>query len=189
MLEEILTRLDSGIAATQEPCDLSGIWEQRFEELPCSPLVRGVSFSTGLLQQPPSVDVGELDIGNSLFEPLSYDPHPSVWTGPLAVLINHDTASASAAFSVLLRDNDAAILIGERTVLGTGCGYTNGGIQEQLPHSGLEVWASDCVRYRRDGSPERAGLEPDIAIPWESGDSRQELGRKLVVGLERWRGL
>lgn len=186
MLEAIRTRLDVGIAATRQECNLSSIWKQAVAELPCTPLVRDISFTTGLLRREPSVDVAGFETRTSLFKPLLHDPHPSVWSGPLAVMINHDTASASVAFSALLRDNDAAIIIGERASWGAGCGYTNGGIQEQLIHSGLEVWASDCVRHRRDGSSERAGIQPDISVPWEFGDSKQDLGHKFIARLKDW---
>lgn len=185
VLSDVRRRLSHGIAQASEPCDLSEIWAAVPEELPCTLLVTDTLYTTGLLSSPPTVDVEGWEIGGGLFKGLEYRSREPAWTGPLAVLIDDDTASASELFATLLRDNDAALLIGQPT-LGSGCGYTNGGIQTTLEHSGLVVWLPDCVRQRRDGGNERAGLEPDLAVDWQPGDSPQERGTRLRSKLEAW---
>ena len=108
-----------------------------------------------------------------------------MWAGPLAVSTDEYTASASESFTALLRDNDAAVVIGRRTA-GVGCGYSNGGTQTLLEHSGLEIWLPDRVRHRRDGSNQRDGIAPDLAVDRQPGDSALEKGEKLRQAFNAW---
>ena len=82
---------------------------------------------------------------------------------PLFVLVDGGTASASEYFAAVLRDNDAARIIGTRT-LGAGCGYMNGGGEFVLPRTGLRVRVPNCVRIRKNGVNERAGIRPDVEL-------------------------
>jgi hypothetical protein len=186
VLGTVQSRLERGIEQASAPCDLSVAWERGVRALPCSLLVRDTLFTTGLMREPPEIEIDGLASGSSLFKRLGYRIRNPVWTGPLAVLVDEYTASASEMFAVLLRDNDAAIVVGRRTA-GVGCGYTNGGAQTWLEHSGLEVWLPDCVRHRRDGGNERAGIVPDLAVDWRSGDTALEKGEKLRQALDSWR--
>ncbi len=185
LLAEVGTRLRAGIAESGRRCDLSHVWTQGAGELPCSLLVRDVLFTTGLLAAPPPVPVADLTSAGGLFKALDYGDRPTIWRGPLAVLTDRATASAAELFVVLLRDNDAAIVVGERT-FGAGCGYSNGGIQTLLGHSGLEVWPPDCVRQRRGGGNERAGIVPDRVVDWRPDDDPRARGEKLVARLAGW---
>jgi hypothetical protein len=146
----------------RRPCDVSGLW--RGERPGCTLRVAPGGRACGLLGPLPR-DVVRDPRGWSLLDGLwQYTYEPGVWTGPLAVLVDGRTASASEAFAATLRDGDAARLVGERT-LGAGCGYTNGGIPLRLAHGGLEVKAPDCSRLRRDGTNEIDGLDPDHPLP------------------------
>ena len=84
----------------------------------------------------------------------------------------------------LLRDADAAVVVGSRTY-GAGCGMTNGGIPLTLPHSGLEVRMPDCARLRVDGTNEVAGIAPDVEADWVDGDDDALRADKAVVALRR----
>jgi C-terminal processing protease CtpA/Prc len=86
---------------------------------------------------------------------------------PLFVLVDARTASASEYFAAVLQDNNAARIIGMRT-MGAGCGYVDGGGEFVLPHTNLRVRVPNCVRLRKDGSTERAGIRPDVELSSES---------------------
>lgn len=92
-----------------------------------------------------------------------------IYRGPLLALQDHRSASASEEFAARLRDNDAALLVGERS-FGAGCGYINGGTRLELEALGLLVRTPDCQRLRRDGSNETEGLPADVEAGWTSDD-------------------
>jgi C-terminal processing protease CtpA/Prc len=105
----------------------------------------------------------------------------SAWQGPLAVLVDGGTGSAAELFAATLKDNGRATIIGAHTV-GSGCGYTNGGIPLTLKHSGVEVKFPDCVRLRADGSNEVAGIAPDVKV----GEGRRLDAREVQGSVRRW---
>jgi C-terminal processing protease CtpA/Prc len=102
---------------------------------------------------------------------------------PLYLLVDGLTASASELFAAMLRDNNAARLIGTST-LGAGCGHTNGGIAATLKNSGSSLKLPDCIRLRGDGSNEVLGIVPDVLVPWRSRDSKHQRAMKTVRALE-----
>jgi hypothetical protein len=89
---------------------------------------------------------------------------------PTLVMTDGLTASAAEALVARLKDYGSAHTVGTRT-MGAGCGMTAGGNPITLPHSKLTVELPDCVRYRRDGRNERAGIEADVelAAPGDEG--------------------
>jgi hypothetical protein len=127
----------------------------------------------GLLPDKPSSQI--------LFYPSRYQYREGVYAGLLVVLVDADTWSSAEYFAAMLRDNNAAIILGSPTG-GAGCGYTNGGIPSNLKNSRGTVKIPDCVRLRADGTNEVAGITPDILIPWRANDSSyQRAGRVLEV--------
>jgi C-terminal processing protease CtpA/Prc len=82
----------------------------------------------------------------------------------------------------MLADNGAATLLGQRTV-GSGCGYTGGGVPAQLRHSELRVEMSDCQRRRRNGDNELEGIAPDVVIGWHDDDDDAARRSKLFAAL------
>ncbi|HEY0995472.1 MAG TPA: S41 family peptidase, partial [Gemmatimonadaceae bacterium] len=125
---------------------------------------RGIWRDTSVAQRCPAVLPPALAAAAEANRP---DPAPPAWTGPVVILADHRTASASEEFVTLLHDNGKARLIGERT-LGAGCGYTNGGIPLTLANSGIKVHLPDCARIRRNGRNEVFGIEPDEQVPLEA---------------------
>ena len=97
---------------------------------------------------------------------------------PLYVLVDAHTASAAEYFTAVLQDNRAAQIIGTRT-MGAGCGYVNGGGEYTLSRTQLRFRAPNCVRLRRDGSNERAGIRPDIEL--SSGSSGIDRARHVLT--------
>lgn len=185
LLEGVRARLAAGREEAAEPCDLSRVWREGAGQLPCTLLVRDKLFTTGLVAVPPDVELAGLDLSATLYKAAEYGERPTAWEGPLALLVDRKTGSAAELFAALLRDNSAATVIGERTS-GTGCGYTNGGIQAVLEHSRLEVWLPDCVRHRRGGGNERAGIAADLPLGWPRRETAEEPGISFAARIAIW---
>ena len=88
-----------------------------------------------------------------------------LWTGPLAVLVDRRSASASEELVTWLKDNGRATIAGERTY-GAGCGYVDGGSAIALKAAPLHIMVPNCSRYTRDGINEIEGIPPTVAIDW-----------------------
>jgi hypothetical protein len=99
------------------------------------------------------------------------------WPGPLLVLIDGGTASASEDFVAWMKDNQAARLLGARTY-GAGCGYVNGGTRTPLRAVPRDVHMPNCARFLRDGTNEIEGIAPDVALPMDDPE-------KIVAALAR----
>lgn len=95
------------------------------------------------------------------------------WTGPLLILVDRDTGSASEDFVAWLQQNGVATVIGERTA-GAGCGYINGGTRTQFRASPFDVRMPNCARYLDNGRNEIEGLQPDLEIPMHLEDEKQQ---------------
>lgn len=105
------------------------------------------------------------------------DPDPSVtYDGPIAVLINRFSASASEIFAAAIQDYKRGIILGEQT-------YGKGTVQTMVD---LNQWIKDADKlgqinitvakfYRINGSStQRKGVSPDIEFP--SAFSAEEYG-------------
>jgi hypothetical protein len=180
VLQEAATRLRSGIARTQEPCDRSQVWTDG--TLPCSLLVTDVLFNGGILPYAQPGSFASLESKTTLFHPLSYTYTESSARLPLYVAVDGDTWSAAEYFAAILQDNKAATILGEVTG-GAGCGYTNGGIPTALKNSHATVKMPDCVRLRKDGSNEVSGITPDVLVPWSKHDSAYQRAEKMYHAL------
>lgn len=95
------------------------------------------------------------------------------WNGPVLVLADKHSASATEDLVAWLKQNRVATIVGERT-LGAGCGYVNGGTRTQLRASHFDVRMSNCARYMDDGTNEIEGIAPDIAIPMHEEDAGKQ---------------
>jgi hypothetical protein len=186
LLDRAAAVLHAQLQAADPPCDRMPLFEQADAQLPCSQLVR--RHNCGVLNAGEALEAesiaGSLDPGiqELLFAPLAWTYERGAWDGPLFVLVDRGTASASEQFATLLQANRAAIVLGERTY-GAGCGFTWGGVPIYLEHIGVEVWMPDCVRYRADGQNELAGVEPDVDIGWHKDDGDRERVEKLAAAL------
>lgn len=126
-----------------------------------------------------------LRVGDSCDIWPGYRYNTGLYNGPLFVLVDSYTASASEDLAARYQDSDAATIIGERT-LGAGCGYTNGGIPYVLKHSNIRVNISDCVRYRKNGDNEVAGVTPDIELDMKP-IKEPEFFERLISEIEKRR--
>jgi hypothetical protein len=103
------------------------------------------------------------------------------WNGPLLVLADAGTASASEDFVAWLKESGAGRVLGERTA-GAGCGYFNGGTRTSLTVLPVDVRMPNCARFLRSGMNEIEGIEPDIPLPMEDAG---EAGAALAGLLAR----
>lgn len=88
------------------------------------------------------------------------------WSGPVAVLVNRLSASASEIFAAAIQDYGRGPVVGERT-------FGKGTIQELIPLQHGQVKLTQGKFYRISGiSTQHAGVTPDIAFP-ESIDPKQ----------------
>ncbi|MGH9833209.1 MAG: S41 family peptidase [Blastocatellia bacterium] len=175
-------RLQQALKETQTPCDKSSVWSAASGKSKCSMLGSAPLYSTGVFDYLPSNELKNLNSKAVLFYPSRYEYQESVYKGRLFVLVDRGTASAAEYFAATLHDNGVATIAGEKT-LGSGCGYTNGGLRLTLPNSGLRAQMPDCVRYRKDGSNEVEGVTPDLKV-WEKDDSRAARLEKLLRALD-----
>jgi hypothetical protein len=178
MVESALARVDSALASARTPCDRSVIWHGALPE-GCTVLYAPALPNTGVAGWAPDSLLEGLESADELYWPANYRYETGVWNGPLVILVDDGTASASEGFAAQLRDAGAARVVGSRT-FGAGCGYTNGGIPLRLPHSGLQVRMPDCARLRTNGMNEVAGITPDVDAGWREGDDDAALAAKAV---------
>lgn len=95
------------------------------------------------------------------------------WSGPLFILADRKTASASEDLIAWLQQNGVAIVIGERTT-GAGCGYVDGGGRIELNEALFDVMAPNCARLLNDGTNEIEGIRPNIEIAMNIEDRERQ---------------
>lgn len=179
LLADARGRLAAVLFDLRTPCDRSALWSGRRPR--CSQTVTAPTYATGVFDWLPDGALANVDAPAEFYSPFGRDVPAGVWTGPLFVLVDRRSASATEALVAMLKDNGAATVIGERT-FGAGCGYMDGGLPLELPNSGWVVRMPDCARFRIDGTNEIEGVEPDVSVPWsELGDG--ERARALVEAL------
>lgn len=135
----------------------------------CSRLAQA-GYASGLL---PELPAGRLDgrtWGPEVFSASHFPYRDSVWKGPVVVLVDSETWSAAEQFTALLRDNDAAVVMGTRTG-GAGCGHLHGRAPITLTNSGAVLELPNCARFRKDGSNEVSGIVADVptGVRWNDG--------------------
>jgi carboxyl-terminal processing protease len=89
-----------------------------------------------------------------------YDQDPSIaYTGPLVVLINRMSASASEIFAGAIKDYNRGIVVGTRS-------FGKGTVQELKPLGDGRLKLTSAKFYRVSGkSTQHKGVEPDIWFP------------------------
>jgi hypothetical protein len=181
LLQRAHDRLGRLVAEARETCDLASIWTDPARPS-CTNLVEDEHYACGVFPVLPPGSLAAARTRGTLFKALRYTFDPGRYDGPLHVLIDGHTGSAAEHFAAMLADGEAATLLGQRTV-GSGCGYTNGGVPALLRHSGLRVDMPDCQRRRLDGTNELAGIEPHVRIDWQPDDELEARRSKLLDAL------
>ena len=124
------------------------------------------------------VTTGELEVQD--------DPEPGVaYAGPLAVLVDRFSASASEIFAGAIQDYHRGTILGQRT-------FGKGTVQNLVP---LDRWSPRPVNgqltvtigkfYRVTGeSTQHRGVEPDVTLP--SQIDMEEFGESALEGALPW---
>ena len=165
MLRGIRTKIAQARSDVATPCDMSPVW--RGEKPGCRMLVSGVGTAGGLIGSGSVSELRKRPWGPSLLHAARYVFQEGVWTGPLIVLVDQKTASASVQFAGTLQGNKAAVVMGSPT-MASGCGFTWGGIETELRNSGARVKIPDCARLRPDGSDDNGGVDPDVLVGFKA---------------------
>jgi len=161
--------LRKAISESQQLCDRNSIWENRTPD--CSIIAANPwLYPQSTLPFAKAGSLPDKPSSQYVFYPSRYSYKEGVYSGKLVILVDWGTWSSAEYFAAMLRDNNAATIMGAPTG-GAGCGYTNGGIKTFLKNSGARVKMPDCVRLRADGTNEVSGITPDVLIPWRSNDS------------------
>jgi len=176
LMAAALLRIDSLTAEVQRDCGRDAVWSG--SAAPCSntivvpPLVPYAAPGT----------FAGLENGWALWSAAWHGGDEGLYRGPLLILQDARSASASEEFAARLRDNGAAEIIGERSY-GAGCGYSDGGTRLELEALGLLVRAPDCQRLRMDGSNETEGIAPDVETRWTDDDTPQDRVTKALAAV------
>jgi carboxyl-terminal processing protease len=107
------------------------------------------------------------------------DRRQPVWTGPMAVLVNRGSASASEIFAAAIQDYGRGVIIGSPT-------FGKGTVQDLLnldeisgqPKSGfgeLKMTVAEFIRINGD-STQRHGVTPDVEFPSSNAADQGESG-------------
>ncbi len=117
------------------------------------------------------------------------DPEPSVaYNGPLVVLVDRFSASASEIFTAAIQDYRRGIVIGQQT-FGKGTVqnlYPLDQYTRRSPEPGLGQLTLTIGKYYRvtGGSTQNRGVMPDIMLP--SGVDPAEVGENIREGALPW---
>ncbi|MBT8146676.1 MAG: carboxy terminal-processing peptidase [Gammaproteobacteria bacterium] len=102
-----------------------------------------------------------------------------VYDGPLAVLVNRTSASASEIFAGAIQDYQRGIVLGGQT-------FGKGTVQEIIPMNYGQVKLTRSKFYRVSGeSTQHRGVMPDIAFP-DILQTYEDLGESSLDGALPW---
>ncbi len=131
---------------------------------------------TGLfIQEGPTVQVRTADNRVRVYD----DPDDSIaYTGPIAVLVNRMSASASEIFAAAIQDYGRGIIIGDQT-------FGKGTVQSVrgLSHGQLKITEAKFYRVS-GGSTQHKGVLPDILLP--SAIDKTEIGEDALPEALPW---
>ncbi len=106
-------------------------------------------------------------------EHIDDDDEGTAWDGPLALLINKSSASASEIFAGVIKDYDRGLIIGDSSTFGKGTVQSivmindqarRGGRRNQVNHGALKLTIQQF--YRANGeSTQIQGVSPHIHLP------------------------
>lgn len=142
-LTESITRAQKSLSEAEKTCDRSQMWLEPSYHPSCSLLV-----SEGI---------------NDCAPDSKFEYQPGLYKGPLFILADQNSASATEQLIARYQDSSVGTLIGEKTY-GAGCGHTEGGLDLTLKNSGIKISIPDCARFLRNGENEVQGFKPKVPL-------------------------
>ena len=128
------------------------------------------------IRRGPTVQVRYAD-GNNIVQGDS-DPE-LVYDGPLAVLVNRLSASASEIFAGAIQDYQRGIVLGSQT-------FGKGTVQELIPLGEGQMKITRAKFYRISGeSTQHKGVTPDIVMP-DLYDTAEDIGESALPTALPW---
>jgi C-terminal processing protease CtpA/Prc len=97
----------------------------------------------------------------SIFPTRSFTSLRTDFTGQIWLLTDGNSASMSEWVTAIMKMNDLAIIVGERTAGIFGVPGFGGGVILPLPHTGMLIEYDFAYVYDRDGRPLSDGIDPD----------------------------
>ncbi len=160
-----------------KPCDMTPVWSGR--PAPCSVTVRGPFFAGGLMARQLDMKLAA-DAQDVVSSTARYGVSQKLWNGPVALLVDGDTASAAELLAAMLQDAGRAVIVGSPT-FGAGCGWMMEPKPFILPNSKGSLRMPDCSRFRASGTNEVDGITPDVMIGFRRYDTPVQQARRLAT--------
>lgn len=128
------------------------------------------------IQRGPTVQVRDAE-GNNVVQG---DPDPEiVYDGPLAVLVNRLSASASEIFAGAIQDYQRGLVLGSQT-------FGKGTVQELIPMDEGQMKITRAKFYRISGeSTQHKGVTPDVLFP-DLLDTVDDIGESALPHALPW---
>lgn len=126
-----------------------------------------------------TVQVRYSGLGNGYTRSFGDNDPGVVWDGPMAVLVNRNSASASEIFAGAIQDYQRGLVLGSQT-------FGKGTVQEIIPMDYGQAKLTRSKFYRVSGaSTQHRGVEPDIAFP-DLYDAYDQVGESSLDGALPW---
>lgn len=166
-------------AATAK-CDLSWVWKERrpWGKQGCTRL-SSAGFASGPRDY---LDKGAVDAraAPAVYWAAEADFARGAWDGPVVVLVDGRTGSAAELFTVLMKDQGVAQIMGSKTA-GMGCGFVDVDGLLVLSKNRLAFRVPNCARLRAEsGTDDVAGVTPDVSVVPQPGESSRGMAARLV---------
>lgn len=126
-----------------------------------------------------TVQIRYSGIRNGFTRPFGDNDPEVAYSGPLAVLVNRTSASASEIFAGAIQDYQRGIVLGGQT-------FGKGTVQEIIPMDYGQVKLTRSKFYRISGeSTQHRGVIPDITFP-DFYDAYDDIGESSLDGALPW---
>lgn len=180
LLERLIASHQRARSEAAAPCDRAALWRGRNPG--CSQTIRGAFFAGGLIDRDLPVESLEKPWAEIVSSTARFGRVERIWRGPLIMLVDGYSASSTELFGAMLQDAGQAVIMGSPS-FGAGCGWVRPPQTVSLRNSGGQLSIPDCARFRRDGTNEVDGLQPDVLVGFRTSDSPQQRAQRLLARL------
>ncbi len=165
-------------------CPMAWVWNEQRAWAPlgaadrCSNLVFGNTFASGARDYLPADAIRSRAAARAIYWPSVASALAGTWQRPVYVVVDRRTYSAGELAAAVFEDNGVGKLLGDTTG-GDGCGfmYTSNYV---LPSGRMRFRIPNCVRLRKDGRDEVAGIRPDWFVPAYAGETAAQHAKRLL---------